>query len=92
MCAAPARGGNERAVEKPAVIRLRVDLARFPRLPFLAQPTPIEPLDGRMRHRGGVLHDVRAGLYPAGSSVLFLMTGGTPGIFADKDTLAGRGA
>jgi 1-aminocyclopropane-1-carboxylate deaminase/D-cysteine desulfhydrase-like pyridoxal-dependent ACC family enzyme len=28
----------------------------------------------------------------AGSSVLFLMTGGTPGIFADKDTLAGCGA
>lgn len=38
---------------------------------------------------GGLLHDVRAGLYPAGSSVLFLMTGGTPGIFAYKDALAG---
>ncbi|SDM25060.1 D-cysteine desulfhydrase [Methylobacterium phyllostachyos] len=37
----------------------------------------------------GLLHDVRAGLYPAGSSVLFLMTGGTPGIFAYKDVLAG---
>jgi D-cysteine desulfhydrase len=37
----------------------------------------------------GLLHDVRAGLYPAGSSVLFLMTGGTPGIFAYKDALAG---
>jgi L-cysteate sulfo-lyase len=40
----------------------------------------------------GLLHDVRAGLYPAGSSVLFLMTGGTPGVFAYKDALAGRGA
>ncbi|MCJ2068034.1 D-cysteine desulfhydrase family protein [Methylobacterium sp. J-030] len=37
----------------------------------------------------GLLHDVRAGLYPAGSSVLFLMTGGTPGIFAYKEALAG---
>ncbi|MGH1569731.1 D-cysteine desulfhydrase family protein [Methylobacterium sp. P31] len=36
----------------------------------------------------GLLHDVRAGLYPAGSSVLFLMTGGTPGIFAYKEALA----
>jgi L-cysteate sulfo-lyase len=37
----------------------------------------------------GLLHDVRAGLYPAGSSVLFLMTGGTPGLFAYKEALAG---
>ena len=37
----------------------------------------------------GLLHDVRAGRYPAGSSVLFLMTGGTPGLFAYKDALAG---
>ena len=37
----------------------------------------------------GLLHDVRAGLYPAGAAVLFLMTGGTPGIFAYKDALAG---
>ncbi|WP_152997639.1 pyridoxal-phosphate dependent enzyme [Methylobacterium sp. GXS13] len=38
----------------------------------------------------GLLHDVRAGLYSSGSSVLFLMTGGTPGVFAYKETLAGR--
>lgn len=37
----------------------------------------------------GLLHDVRAGLYPAGASVLFLMTGGTPGLFAYKEALAG---
>ena len=37
---------------------------------------------------GGLLHDVRAGRYPAGASVLFLMTGGTPGIFAYKDVMA----
>lgn len=36
----------------------------------------------------GLLHDVRAGRYPAGSSVLFLMTGGTPGLFAYKEALA----
>jgi hypothetical protein len=64
----------------------------LPRLPFLAQRTPIEPLDGLMPRLGGALNGVRAGLKPAGSSVLFLMIGGTPGIFADKETLAGRGA
>lgn len=37
----------------------------------------------------GLLHDVRAGLYPSGAAVLFLMTGGTPGVFAYKDALAG---
>jgi D-cysteine desulfhydrase len=36
----------------------------------------------------GLLHDIRAGHYPAGSAVLFLMTGGTPGIFAYKEALA----
>jgi L-cysteate sulfo-lyase len=30
----------------------------------------------------GVIADVRAGRYPAGSSVVFLMTGGTPALFA----------
>ena len=35
----------------------------------------------------GLLHDVRAGRYPTGSSVLFLMTGGTPGLFAYKEAL-----
>jgi len=30
----------------------------------------------------GLLADVRAGTYPDGSAVLFLMTGGTPGLFA----------
>ncbi|MDP4021241.1 D-cysteine desulfhydrase family protein [Methylobacterium sp. NEAU 140] len=36
----------------------------------------------------GLLHDVRAGRYPAGSAVLFVMTGGTPGLFAYKEALA----
>jgi L-cysteate sulfo-lyase len=30
----------------------------------------------------GLLADVRAGTYPPGAAVLFLMTGGTPGLFA----------
>lgn len=30
----------------------------------------------------GLLADVRAGTYPRGAAVLFLMTGGTPGLFA----------
>ncbi len=30
----------------------------------------------------GLLHDIRAGAYPDGASVLFIMTGGTPGLFA----------
>ncbi|MDR7038188.1 D-cysteine desulfhydrase [Methylobacterium sp. BE186] len=30
----------------------------------------------------GLLHDVRSGRYPAGSTVLFVMTGGVPGLFA----------
>ncbi|MCJ2084126.1 D-cysteine desulfhydrase family protein [Methylobacterium sp. J-090] len=37
----------------------------------------------------GLLHDVRAGHYPAGSNVLFVMTGGVPGLFAYPDVLAG---
>ncbi|MCX8254323.1 D-cysteine desulfhydrase [Beijerinckiaceae bacterium RH CH11] len=30
----------------------------------------------------GLLHDIRAGSYADGASVLFIMTGGTPGLFA----------
>ena len=30
----------------------------------------------------GLLHDIRAGAYQDGASVLFIMTGGTPGLFA----------
>jgi D-cysteine desulfhydrase len=37
----------------------------------------------------GLLHDVRAGHYPAGATVLFVMTGGVPGLFAYPDVLAG---
>jgi len=37
----------------------------------------------------GLLHDVRAGRYPPGSTVLFVMTGGVPGLFAYPDVLAG---
>jgi len=37
----------------------------------------------------GLLYDVRAGRYPAGSAVLFVMTGGVPGLFAYPDVMAG---
>ncbi|AWN39791.1 pyridoxal-phosphate dependent enzyme [Methylobacterium durans] len=30
----------------------------------------------------GLLHDIRSGRYPAGSTVLYVMTGGVPGLFA----------
>lgn len=30
----------------------------------------------------GLLHDLRAGVYRPGEAVLFLMTGGVPGVFA----------
>ena len=36
----------------------------------------------------GVIGDVRSGCYPAGSSVVFLMTGGTPALFAYRNALA----
>lgn len=35
----------------------------------------------------GLLHDVRAGAFPDGSSVLFVMTGGIPGLFAYRSAL-----
>lgn len=37
----------------------------------------------------GLLHDVRQGKYPAGSAVLFVMTGGVPGLFAYPDVMTG---
>jgi L-cysteate sulfo-lyase len=37
----------------------------------------------------GLLHDVRAGAYPAGAAVLFVMTGGVPGLFAYRGEFAG---
>jgi D-cysteine desulfhydrase len=30
----------------------------------------------------GLLHDIRGGVYKSGENVLFLMTGGVPGLFA----------
>jgi L-cysteate sulfo-lyase len=36
----------------------------------------------------GVIDDVRAGRYPAGSSVVFLMTGGAPALFAYRSAFA----
>lgn len=36
----------------------------------------------------GLLHDIRAGLYPAGAAVLFVMTGGVPGLFAYPDAFS----
>ena len=36
----------------------------------------------------GVIGDVRSGRYPAGSSVVFLMTGGTPALFAYRSAFA----
>lgn len=35
----------------------------------------------------GLMNDVRAGAFPDGSSVLFVMTGGTPGLFAYRSAL-----
>jgi D-cysteine desulfhydrase family pyridoxal phosphate-dependent enzyme len=40
----------------------------------------------------GVIGDVRSGRYPAGSSVVFLMTGGTPALFAYRSAFARKGA
>jgi L-cysteate sulfo-lyase len=40
----------------------------------------------------GVIGDVRAGRYPAGSSVVFLMTGGTPALFAYRSAFARKQA
>lgn len=40
----------------------------------------------------GVIGDVRSGRYPAGSSVVFLMTGGTPALFAYRSAFVRRGA
>ncbi len=37
----------------------------------------------------GLLHDVRAGRYAPGSAVLYVMTGGVPGLFAYPDAMAG---
>ena len=36
----------------------------------------------------GLLHDIRAGVYPDGASVLFIMTGGTPSLFVYRADLA----
>jgi L-cysteate sulfo-lyase len=40
----------------------------------------------------GVIGDMRSGCYPAGSSVVFLMTGGVPALFAYRSSFARRGA
>ena len=40
----------------------------------------------------GLISDVRAGRYPAGSSVVFLMTGGAPALFAYRSAFARKGA
>jgi L-cysteate sulfo-lyase len=40
----------------------------------------------------GVISDVRSGRYAAGSSVVFLMTGGTPALFAYRRAFARTGA
>jgi D-cysteine desulfhydrase len=40
----------------------------------------------------GVIGDVRSGRYPAGSSVVFLMTGGTPALFAYRSAFASKDA
>jgi D-cysteine desulfhydrase len=37
----------------------------------------------------GLLHDIRSGAYRPGECVLFLMTGGVPGLFAYRSALAG---
>lgn len=40
----------------------------------------------------GVIGDVRAGRYPAGSSLVFLMTGGAPALYAYRSTFARKQA
>jgi len=40
----------------------------------------------------GVIGDVRSGRYPTGSSVVLLMTGGTPALFAYRSAFARKGA
>src|SRR5712671_1168386 len=40
----------------------------------------------------GVIGDVRSGRYPAGSSVVFLMTGGAPALFAYRSAFARKDA
>jgi L-cysteate sulfo-lyase len=40
----------------------------------------------------GVIGDVRSGRYPAGSSMVFLMTGGTPALFAYRSAFARKDA
>jgi L-cysteate sulfo-lyase len=40
----------------------------------------------------GVIGDVRAGRYPAGSSVVFLMTGGNPALYAYRSAFARKDA
>lgn len=37
----------------------------------------------------GLLHDIEAGLYRKGDDVLFVMTGGVPGLFAYRETFEG---
>ncbi len=37
----------------------------------------------------GLLHDIRDGRYRPGDAVLFVMTGGVPGLFAYRSTLQG---
>ena len=36
----------------------------------------------------GLLHDIRSGAYKMGEAVLFVMTGGVPGLFAYCSALA----
>ena len=58
----PAGGvepGHGRADACRACAMAMLDLARFPRLPLLTLPTPIEPLDGLARHLGEALNGVR---------------------------------
>ncbi|MEI9997402.1 MAG: D-cysteine desulfhydrase family protein [Rhizomicrobium sp.] len=41
---------------------------------------------------GGLLHDIRRGRYKPGEAVLFVMTGGMPGLFAYRSALEGARA
>ena len=36
----------------------------------------------------GLIHDIRAGVYADGAAVLFVMTGGAPGLFAYRPAFA----
>jgi 1-aminocyclopropane-1-carboxylate deaminase/D-cysteine desulfhydrase-like pyridoxal-dependent ACC family enzyme len=64
-------------------------LARIPRVDLVDAPTPIQPL-GLMTQSSS--RPMGSGRYRGGSSVVFLMTGGTPALFAYRRAFARKDA